>query len=222
MINTIVYLLLTSVLLIVSGIKRVPGIGILFSIIIIAIAYWNNDIFFVQKLFEYPSNWFYTLFIGFLLASIISLLSFVLIGPYIERITNQPHNLKAIEHIRNNWKSTIIYILIGWGMGGFIEEIIFRGFLMSAFKDVLGTSNFSLLINIAITSILFGMAHWYQGKSGALSTGIISIFLGLIFIYNQFNLWLPIIVHGFIDTISIFIISLGYDKKLVKLIQKQL
>ena len=66
------------------------------------------------------------------------------------------------------------------------------------------------------------MAHWYQGKSGALSTGIISIFLGLIFIYNQFNLWLPIIVHGFIDTISIFIISLGYDKKLVKLIQKQL
>ena len=222
MINTIVYLLLTSVLLIVSGIKRVPGIGILFSIIIIAIAYWNNDIFFVQKLFEYPSNWFYTLFIGFLLASIISLLSFVLIEPYIERITNQPHNLKAIEHIRNNWKSTIIYILIGWGMGGFIEEIIFRGFLMSAFKDVPGTSNFSLLINIAITSILFGMAHWYQGKSGALSTGIISIFLGLIFIYNQFNLWLPIIVHGFIDTISIFIISLGYDKKLVKLIQKQL
>ena len=220
MISIIVYIFLTSLLLIASGIKRVPGIGIISSIVIMAIAYWNNDIYSFQILFQYPSNWLDTLLIGLLLASIISILSFTLIEPFVEKITNQPHNLNAIEHIRNNWKSTLIFILIGWGMGGFIEEIIFRGFLMTALKTLLGTSNLSLSLNIIITSIIFGIAHWYQGKSGAVSTGIISIFLGIIFIYNQFNLWLPILVHGFIDTISILVISMGYDKKLVKLFFK--
>ncbi len=220
MISIIVYIFLTSLLLIASGIKRVPGIGIISSIVIMAIAYWNNDIYSFQILFQYPSNWLDTLLIGLLLASIISILSFTLIEPFVEKITNQPHNLNAIEHIRNNWKSTLIFILIGWGMGGFIEEIIFRGFLMTALKTLLGTSNLSLSLNIIITSIIFGIAHWYQGRSGAVSTGIISIFLGIIFIYNQFNLWLPILVHGFIDTISILVISMGYDKKLVKLFFK--
>ena len=65
-----------------------------------------------------------------------------------------------------------------------------------------------------ISSVLFGLAHWYQGKSGVLSTGIVGAVLGILFIASGFNLWLPILTHGFIDTVGLFLIYVNADKTL--------
>jgi len=56
------------------------------------------------------------------------------------------------------------------------------------------------------------LAHWYQGPGGALSTGIVGLLLGALFIWSGKNLWLLIFSHGFIDTIGIALISVDGDK----------
>ena len=214
MLITAIYISVISGLLILSGIKRIPGIGILLSIILIGIAFWHQDINFEQMGFNYPDDWAKTVLLGLLLGGILSILSTILFEPVIEKITNQPADLKSVEKIRGNWKSLLIWIVIGWAMGGFIEEILFRGFLMVEINKLLGTGNVSLTINILLTSLIFGIAHWYQGKSGVLGTGLLGGFLGAIFVWNGFNLWLPIFVHGFIDTFALIFIGVGIDRYL--------
>jgi hypothetical protein len=69
----------------------------------------------------------------------------------------------------------------------------------------------SIYISLAL---VFGLSHGYQGGAGMLSTGIVGLLLGVIFVWNGFSLWLPIFVHGFIDTVGISMIALGWDKAL--------
>ena len=40
---------------------------------------------------------------------------------------------------------------------------------------------------------------------------IVGFILGLIFLLSELNLWLVILVHGFIDTVQIILISLNKD-----------
>jgi uncharacterized protein len=70
------------------------------------------------------------------------------------------------------------------------------------------------IINLAFGSVLFGIAHWYQGKSGALSTGLIGLLIGVIFVVGGYNLWLPILIHGFIDTFGLVLVYLNADRYL--------
>ena len=98
------------------------------------------------------------------------------------------------------------------------EEVIYRGFLMSQIIKLLGTSLLALLLNVLITSIIFGLSHSYQGRSGPWSTGIIGACLGVIYILSGFNLWLPILVHGVINTVELILMSLGADKRLRELV----
>jgi len=210
--TTAIYVSVISALLIVSGIKRVPGIGILLSIILIGIAFWNQDINLEQMGFSYPDDWTKTVFLAILLGGVLSILSTILFEPIIEKITNKSLDMTMVESVRGNWKSLLIFLAFGWIMGGFIEEILFRGFLMVEINKLLGTGNVYLAINILLTSLMFGIAHWYQGKSGVLSTGLLGAFLGAIFVWNEFNLWLPIFVHGFINTFALIFIATGVDR----------
>jgi hypothetical protein len=211
-----IYISVISALVIVSGIKRVPGIGILLSIILIGIAFWNQDINFEQMGFSYPDDWTKTIFLGLLLGGILSILALILFEPIIEKITKKSVDLTICKSIRGNWKSLLLFLAFGWIMGGFIEEILFRGFLMVEINKLLGTGTMCLAINVLLTSLIFGVAHWYQGKSGVLSTGLLGAFLGAIFIWKEFNLWLPIFVHGFINTFGLIFIATGVDRCLRK------
>jgi membrane protease YdiL (CAAX protease family) len=64
---------------------------------------------------------------------------------------------------------------------GFCEEHIFRGYLLRqsiAFFRGTGTSpRFSAILSVAITSVLFGSLHLYEGIGGAVFIGL----LGLVF-----------------------------------------
>ncbi len=212
MLITAIYVSVISALVIVSGIKRVPGIGFLLSIILIGIAFWNQDINLEQMGFSYPDDWTKTIFLGLLLGGILNILALILFEPIIEKITKKSVDGTICESVRGNWKSLLIFLAFGWIMGGFIEEILFRGFLMVEINKLLGTGNVYLAINILLTSLIFGIAHWYQGKSGVLTTGLLGAFLGAIFVWNEFNLWLPIFVHGFINTFGLIFVATGFDR----------
>lgn len=47
---------------------------------------------------------------------------------------------------------------------------------------------------------------------------MVGLLLGVLFIYTSFNLRLPILAHGFIDTILLAIIYLDKDQRLKRLL----
>jgi membrane protease YdiL (CAAX protease family) len=90
--------------------------------------------------------------------------------------------------------------------------------MMREVASLVGMSLPANIINTLIVSVVFGLAHWYQSKAGALSTGIVSLLLGALFIWNGFRLWLLIMTHGMIDTVGLLMIYLGWDERLKRLI----
>jgi membrane protease YdiL (CAAX protease family) len=159
--------------------------------------------------------------LGLLIGSGLALLSIMLIEPLIENLTKQPHDVKVVAGVRGNWKALLSWIVLVWGVVAVGEEVIYRGFLMSLIVKLLGTSSLALLLNVLITSIIFGLSHAYQGRSGPWSTGIIGACLGILYILSGFNLWLPILVHGVIDTVALIVISRGADKRLREFLWKK-
>lgn len=58
---------------------------------------------------------------------------------------------------------------------GVCEEFVYRGFSIAAFSK----SGIPVWLVVIVSSILFGLAHAYQGRSGILSTGIFGVLLAI-------------------------------------------
>ena len=207
----LVIILVVSVLLIFTGLRKQPGIGILGAIIIILLFLWARGDPLSQIGFAPPQNWFITILMGLGLGLIIQLLSVILIEPLTEKITNSKHDHSVIDAVKGNWKVFLQWMLMVWILVAVIEEGIYRGYLMTEMMDLLGAGSIALVINLLYSSMVFGLSHGYQGSSGMLSTGIVGVILGGIFILSGFNLWLVIFTHGFIDTFGIGLIAIGGD-----------
>ena len=80
---------------------------------------------------------------------------------------------------------------------GVCEEFLYRGFALAALSKV-GLPTWSVVL---LTSLLFGLAHTYQGKSGVAGTSL----LGLVF--GTFRIWteslVPVMIwHATVDIVA--------------------
>ena len=113
------------------------------------------------------------------------------------------------DFIRNKLSKLIITLIAAWIIGGFYEEIVFRGFIQTTIREWFFRSRHSFWLAGLLTSILFGLYHWQQGIFG-----IVPSFLGgllwtfLLWRYKG-NLWYPIISHAIFDTIALTMIYFG-------------
>ena len=218
---TIALIGLTATILVLSGIKKKASLGIMVAVVLIIVAARLKQTSFAQMGLFPPENWLTTVLLGLAIGSGLSLLSIVVIQPLAERITKQPHDVQMVEGVRGNWRALLSWLVLVWTIVAFGEELLFHGFLLSQVIKLLGTTILALVVNVLFNSIVFGLAHAYQGRSGAWSTGIVGACLSALYILSGYNLWLPIVAHGAIDTFELVLMSLGADKRLRELIWKQ-
>ena len=113
------------------------------------------------------------------------------------------------DFIRKKISNLIITIFAAWIVGGFYEEIVFRGFIQKTIQEWSRKLQYSFFLAGFLTSILFGLYHWQQGIFG-----IVPSFLGgllwtfLLWRYKG-NLWYPILSHAIYDTIALIMIYNG-------------
>jgi membrane protease YdiL (CAAX protease family) len=207
-------LIFVSAVILISSFRRAPGIGVLAALVIIGITIWFRGDGLIGLGFFAPEDWKVTIFWSLLLGTALAFASTLLVEPFSDKVTKSKTDHSAFDNLRGNWKNLILVLVTVWLLVAFVEEIIFRGYMMGDIAELLGTSKAALAVNVIVSSILFGLAHWYQGKSGVLSTGIVGAVLGILFIASGFNLWLPILTHGFIDTVGLFMIYVNADKSL--------
>jgi len=206
------FLTLVTVLILVTSFKRVPGVGVIAAMLIIGITIWLRDDGLFSLGFFPPKNWNTTIVWSIIFGIIIQFLSTLILEPLSDKITKSRTDHSSFDSLRGNLMNFLLILVGVWVVVVFLEEIIFRGYMMGEIAELIGTSKFALAINLIFTSAVFGLAHWYQGKSGALSTGVIGALLGILFIASGFNIWLPILTHGVIDTVGLFLIYIDADK----------
>lgn len=213
MISTGIMIFVSAVILI-SSVRRAPGIGVIAALVIIGITIWARGDGLVGLGFHPLESWPATIGWSLLLGTALAFASTLLVEPFSDKIMRSKTDHSAFDNLRGNIRNFLLVLVTVWLLVAFVEEIIFRGYMMGDIAELIGTSKAALAVNVIVSSILFGLAHWYQGKSGVLSTGIIGAVLGTLFIANGFNLWLPILTHGFIDTAGLFMIYISADKYL--------
>jgi uncharacterized protein len=91
---------------------------------------------------------------------------------------------------------------------GICEEVVYRGFLL----HYLHVSPFHLRLTwaLAVSSLIFGIAHLYQGVAGGVQTVIIGFVLGAMFLATG-NLLLPIVVHAVMDLRVLAMLPEGFE-----------
>lgn len=93
-------------------------------------------------------------------------------------------------------------IIVGAAMlfTGFYEEALARGFLLTRCKTLM-TGNWGPVL---LSSILFGLGHFYQGWFGVVQTALIgAVLAGLALRWG--TLWPVIIAHGALNTLSVWV-----------------
>lgn len=79
---------------------------------------------------------------------------------------------------------------------GVCEEILYRGLLLATLVALVGTWP-----AVAITSLIFGLGHAYQGISGIAKTGLVGLVLALLTVSSG-SLYIAIVLHAVVDLTS--------------------
>jgi membrane protease YdiL (CAAX protease family) len=81
---------------------------------------------------------------------------------------------------------------------GVYEELTARGFLLARCRSALGGTWGPVLLS----SLVFGLGHFYQGWIGVLQTTVIGVILAL-YTVHWGSLWPAILAHALLNTLSI-------------------
>jgi membrane protease YdiL (CAAX protease family) len=193
-----------------------PNLGVLLAVVfvIIALLIGIKQGSFKSIGIIRQERWSDTLIKGMILGVVLQLAYSIIFDPLIEKLTGIPIDLSGFDSMRGNLPILLLWLLIGIGFGGFLEEITFRGYLITRLKIIMGDSPLSLIIILLLTSASFGLAHLYQDWSGVISTGSFAFIFGIIFIFSKYNLWMPILTHAFANVVGLLLIYTDYDRVL--------
>jgi len=79
---------------------------------------------------------------------------------------------------------------------GVCEEIVYRGALLAVLVPVVGTWP-----AVALSSVIFGLGHAYQGAVGIAKTAAVGLVMALLAVFTG-SLFVPIVLHAVIDLTS--------------------
>ena len=153
-----------------------------------------------------PASWRRTILIGVAAGIVLQSLSTFVTEPLIKLVTHQPTDLSQFRPLIGNLNLLVIFLLLNWTMAAFGEELVYRGYMMNRMADLGDRTRLAWAISFLAVSSLFGLAHFYQGITGVIDTGVTSLMLGGLYFYSGRNLWLPIITHGFSNTVGFLMI----------------
>jgi len=121
-----------------------------------------------------------------------------------------PRDMSSFSFTEGDLVNLVLNVAAMWFTAAFVEELIWRGYLMNRLVDVLGRrTRLAWAVALVLGTVIFGLAHAYQGPVGVLKTGAVGLVLGVAYLALGRNLWPLILAHGLIDTLDFVTHYLG-------------
>jgi hypothetical protein len=158
-----------------------------------------------------PESWLRTVLKGLGVALVFFGIVALVINPILNAIPNLvPRDMSVFDHLTDNLPNLLINMVFMWLTAGFLEELLWRGYVMNRLMDLLGKqTKLNWMIVILLSAVIFGLGHGYQGTMGMLKTGAIGGLFGVTYLVVGRNLWPLIFAHALIDSIDFVIHFLG-------------
>ena len=159
--------------------------------------------------FRLPPRWPRSLAIGLAGGVLVQAGTALLVDPLLRRAGMTAPRVEGVTNLASAGPvSLALTILAVWVIGGVLEEMCFRGYLLSRVRDAL-PSRHGPLFAVLMTSAYFGLSHWYQGPMGAIDAAVAGAAFGTAYVLSGFNLFLPIVLHGALDTVGVLMLAAG-------------
>lgn len=148
-----------------------------------------------------PHSWWKPVGVGLLLLTLLSLFA-LYIQPHIYETYGGQQGLGYLFALEGDLPRLIGMLVFVWITSAFLEELIFRAFLINTLDILLGNTYWSTLTAVIISALIFGMIHSYQGITGILVTGSVGLIFGVAYILNGRRIWPLVLVHGIVQTFT--------------------
>ena len=122
--------------------------------------------------------------------------------PAATHLSGQRQEMGVFADVEGNLGLLVALLALSWTLGAFVEEVAFRGYLLTRLREALGPGPTSVAVAVIVSSVLFGVLHSEQGLVGVVVVALDGVvFCALRFRYG--TLWAPVLAHGFNNTLGL-------------------
>jgi membrane protease YdiL (CAAX protease family) len=162
-----------------------------------------------------PKNWIITVTVGLLFGIAFKFFMKAILMPL---FTSDPIN--HTYHFLVGNKAMLPAAIWAMLVAGFAEETVFRGYLFERLGKIFGSVAGSKKWIVLITSVLFGLSHYYnQGLAGVEQALITGLVFGSIFAVTG-SIWMLMIAHAAFDLTALAIIYWNLESDIAHFIFK--
>lgn len=105
------------------------------------------------------------------------------------------------DRLKGNVPYFFSIIFFVW-IESFLEELQDRGFSLNRFESLFKKIPLSTILAVLTQAAIFGFRHSYDFSPRSITTGLIGLVFGTIYVLTGRNLWPLIIAHIFLNTMS--------------------
>lgn len=108
-----------------------------------------------------------------------------------------------------NFPALVRTVIAAWLVGGFYEEIAFRGFILLTVESALSrTGKWHAAFAGGLVAVFFGLYHIQQGIFGVIPATLGGCYWWWLYYRTGRNLWVSIFSHATYDTLALILIYL--------------
>jgi membrane protease YdiL (CAAX protease family) len=132
------------------------------------------------------------------------------IGPLLALLLGERPDLSDFAFVRTHFSGYLIALAMAWVIGGFYEELVFRGFLHETLMRHLPAGRTRPALAIMLTALAFAAYHAQLGAFGVANALVFALFAAAVRSRWPTNLWYVIGFHACADMSAFTLIRLGY------------
>ncbi|HEY0796966.1 MAG TPA: CPBP family intramembrane glutamic endopeptidase [Acidisarcina sp.] len=150
-----------------------------------------------------PLSWKLTAVVAVCGGALLQLKDFVT-EPLAHLIWHQRENVSSVlGSVHHSPLQALQSLGIIWTFAAFGEELAYRALLLRRTADIFNGSRTGYALGIAVSSVLFGLGHFYKGPTGVFDSTVSGLILAAAYLVTRRNLWAPILAHGLSDTFAV-------------------
>jgi membrane protease YdiL (CAAX protease family) len=122
--------------------------------------------------------------------------------PVVTHLSGERQDVGIFADVEGNPGLLLLLLALSWTLGALAEETAFRGYLFTRLRDVLGGGSLSVVLAVALSSLLFGLLHGEQGAVGVVAVALDGVAFCALRLYYG-TLWASVLAHGFNNTLGL-------------------
>lgn len=136
-----------------------------------------------------------------LVGTIISIMIFEIFVRDLFNETNPAAEAARFGEMDGNISLFLSVIVFVW-IESFLEELQDRGFSLNRFESLFLKMPYSTIIAVLAQAAIFGFRHSYDLSPRSITTGLVGLVFGIVYVLSGRNLWPLIMAHIILNTMS--------------------